>query len=203
MKVTQITGGCWNTAENRMLYLKPEILYPNVPVRELESEEVQDAMQKVWDQYDAYLQSVRKKISRKLLKLYEGSAPGLGRGDEHLHDFIVRQILYEGRAYGIWDGKTSDRVRMLLDAHGDYEYELIFDRVYRYFCRNDIYTRPDLFSGMEEIVLCEIGVVEDIPGCNFLNAWTSSGCEFSIWFQKFDLKITLKEPKSEKGRKKS
>ena len=190
MKIIQINSSCWNTSDSRMLFLKPDIFYPDVPVKDLHSKPIQEAMDAANDQYEAYLQSVKPKIIKKLWKLFEGKVLGLTSCDTRLHDFIVKRIVYDGIAsYGA--GKT-DQIRMILDARNDYEYELIFDRVLKFNCRNDIHARYDLFRGMEEIVLCEIGIIEDITGCNFLNFWTSSGCELSVWFQKFDLQIIKK-----------
>lgn len=200
MEVIQINSGCWNTAGNQMLFLKPEIFFPDVSVEELFSKPVEDTMHLAREQYAAYLESVMSQINKKLWKLYNGKVLGLTEYDRRLHDFIIKQIVYDGAAY--YNRRKSDGIRLVLDAHGDYEYELIFKRVCRFYCQNDNEAYTDFFRGIGEIVLCEIGVINDIPGCCFLNCRTSGGCNMSIWFHGFDLHVCKKAEVSQPNKEK-
>ncbi|MGM9681026.1 MAG: hypothetical protein ACI3XR_05925 [Eubacteriales bacterium] len=192
MDKIRITSHDWKNRGTVMHFLTPDIFYPKVSVEELFTDKVTVPMAKARESYQSYLNSVKHNINSKLLKLYMGEAPYLDHEDQKLHDFMIRQLVYDGAAQG--SKKGTDHIRLILDAHNGYDYELLFDNLQYFRAENALYEFSTQRS-FGEIVLCEIGVIDDIQGCNFISCWTSGGCEFSIWFKKFNYRVIAQKTK--------
>lgn len=145
-------------------------------------------------EYDQYLHAMKRKINKKLMDFYIGKKRDPEGFHRRLHDYDIKQVIFSGDSLnGRKKLKGYDSVKLIIDGHNDYDYELSFGNVQ---CFKMEYQRlldepnphNQFFSGIYTIDFSEIGVVEDIPKCNYFSCLTLQGGEFFVAFKKFDYK---------------
>ena len=154
-----------------MQFLKKEIFYPE----NYGDEESNRLIRQTNDDYLQYLDERRELFPQSLYSAYMKSV--------FFHDHAVKSVKIDGDAWCY--GKRSDVVTLEI-KYDRSEYTIVFDKVTYLKLLNE--QRESCWvgngsptSGLEEIVLCEIRVLEDkLFAFEFL---TSSGAIFEIHFQ--------------------
>lgn len=158
-----------------MDYLKKDTFYPS-------DGKYDDGIIKAQrDKYEKYLNSIKGAFPRSLMKLYVT--------ENWFHDYCIKSILVLGtyRCYGL----KSDIVRLELCLYNseikiefsDIKYlKLLNENKDSCWVENTNFCKITANSGLEEIVLCELGIVADRSyKCEFL---TSNCAIFEIHFGK-------------------
>lgn len=155
-----------------MQFLKKEIFYPD----DYASEESNRLIQATNAAYLQYLGERKEQFPKGLYSAYLQS--------DFFHDYVVKGVKIDGDAWCY--GKKSDVVTLEIRNNLTTEYTIVFDKISYFKLLNE--QRDSCWvgncsptSGLEEIVLCEIRVIEDkLFAFEFL---TSSGAIFEIHFQ--------------------
>ncbi len=169
--------------EAGMLFLDRALHYPH-DSDDLFSEERAVALRENREGYTAYLQPVRRRIKSRLYQLYQGNAPYLTKLDDRLHDFHLLRLTYERIAAD----KPFVRLQMEVEIWDGHHFILNFNELLYYRVRYEDYAPRNVLAG-DDILLCEIGVIDDLRGSNFLNLFTAEGLMLSVGFCKFDYTV--------------
>lgn len=166
-----------------MQFLKKEIFYPD----DFMTEESNHLIQEANNAYGKYLEEQQKHFPKSLYSAYMES--------DFFHDYAVKSIKIDGEA---WCYRKKSDVVTLEICDNPIEYTIVFEKIsylkllneQRDSCwislDNDEKYSSSPTNGFEEIVLCEICVLENKRlSFEFL---TSSGAIFEVHFQSVKIK---------------
>lgn len=162
-----------------MDYLKREIFYP------LRGNADDEVIHKTISAYNEYIASIKDKLPKKLLKTYFD--------EDEFNDYVIRELLIVGNARCY--SKNSDEIIIKL-CLGKTEIDLYFNDIS--FLKLEMENNKSCWTiihnerqsdksliGIEEIVLCELGLVKDnLFKFEFV---TSSGANVVIQFSKIKI----------------
>lgn len=167
-----------------MEFLKKEIFYP---VNGLYNE---DLINKTNSKYNDYLESLKTHLPKRLIKTYIA--------ENRFHDYIVKNIVILGNAKCY--GTKSDKIKLVL-VFEKVEIIIDFDNITFFKIENSddnscwVSILPnnklkETLKSMEEIVLCELGMTEEM--LYRFEYLSSSGSVFEIHFSKVNITKRIK-----------
>lgn len=138
-----------------MKFLKACVFYP----KELNDVSI-NKMQEVRKKYDSYLSQIKEKYNAELIGLYNRTA--------EFHDYRVTKLDF------IYNTLINNQVSLFINSYNENEnYNIVFEEVSEFIVNG-------LISDVEDITLCEIGIVKKI---NYIYFHFANGAELEIKFK--------------------